>query len=132
GQLLQEDARFDGLVVLGHSEGSLIGALAAEALAPRALVSVAGAGERASVLMRRQIETVVPPDLAAPALSALSALESGQLVDDVPDELVLLFRPSVQPYLVSWFRHDPADVLARCTAPVLLVHGAVDAQVPPR
>lgn len=130
GQLLQADERFDALVLLGHSEGALIAALAAERLAPRALVSVAGAGERASVLMRRQIQAVVPPELAEPALAALSALEAGQSVADVPDELVLLFRPSVQPYLVSWFRHDPAEVLARSTAPVLLVHGAVDAQVP--
>ncbi|QJW85778.1 hypothetical protein HK414_09620 [Ramlibacter terrae] len=45
--------------------------------------------------------------------------------------LALLFRPSVQPYPVSWFRHDPARLLGATSAPVLLVHGARDVQVPP-
>ncbi|HEX2543829.1 MAG TPA: alpha/beta hydrolase, partial [Ramlibacter sp.] len=49
--------------------------------------------------------------------------------EDVPDPLFLLFRPSVQPYLMSWFRHDPAQAMAAVPVPVLLVHGDRDAQV---
>lgn len=130
GQSLQQDARFDGLVLLGHSEGALIATLAAAALAPRAVVSVAGAGARASTLMRQQFEQVLPEDLRAPAMQALDALEAQHAVEDVPESLMLLFRPSVQPYLMSWFRHDPAEVLARLESPLLLVHGDADAQVP--
>jgi pimeloyl-ACP methyl ester carboxylesterase len=130
---LRRDARLqaDTPVLLGHSEGALIAALAASAVQARAVVSVAGAGERASTLMRRQIAGALPPDLLEAATAALDALDAGGLADDVPDDLVLLFRPSVQPYLVSWFRHDPAEVLAALEAPVLLVHGADDSQVPP-
>ncbi|MGV3572804.1 MAG: alpha/beta hydrolase family protein [Ramlibacter sp.] len=131
GRMLQQDPRFAALLVAGHSEGALIATLAAQVLEPAAVVSLAGAGQRASTLMRTQIETVMPPDLATPALAALAALEAGDRVADVPDDLVLLFRPSVQPYLVSWFRHHPAQLLAALTAPVLLEHGARDVQVPP-
>jgi uncharacterized protein len=126
---LGDDARIGRISLVGHSEGALIAALAAEGADAQGVVSIAGAGERASTLMRRQIEGQLPPDLAAQALAALAALESQQPVEGVSEELVLLFRPSVQPYLMSWFRYDPPEVLAHLGVPVLLVHGSVDAQV---
>ena len=41
-----------------------------------------------------------------------------------------LFRPSVQPYLISWLRHDPAKLFAELKAPALLVEGTTDVQIP--
>jgi alpha-beta hydrolase superfamily lysophospholipase len=126
---LQRDPRIARVSLVGHSEGALVAALAAEEANAQGVVSVAGAGSRASVLMRRQIQANLPADLAQPALAALDVLERGERVDTVPDALALLFRPTVQPYLISWFQHDPAKVLAALDRPVLLVQGTVDAQV---
>lgn len=126
---LAQDRRVQRVALVGHSEGALIAALAAEGMPVQAVVSVAGAGSRASQLIRRQIDGHLPPELVAPALAALDALEQQRAVPEVPDDLVLLFRPSVQPYLMSWFRHDPPAVLARLEVPVLLVHGNADAQL---
>jgi fermentation-respiration switch protein FrsA (DUF1100 family) len=42
-----------------------------------------------------------------------------------------LFRPTVQPYLISWFRHDPVEELARLRIPALVVQGTTDTQVSP-
>jgi len=126
---LGRDTRFARLVLVGHSEGALIAALAAQDAQARAVVSVAGAGSRASALMRRQIEANLPDEIAAPALAALDALEQQQAVDEVPDALVLLFRPTVQPYLMSWFRYDPPEVLGELDMPVLVLHGSADPQV---
>lgn len=130
GRALQDDPRLGELVLLGHSEGALIATLAAASLAPRAVVSVSGAGERASTLMRKQIAVALPPELNEPALKALDALEAQRPAEGVPETLLLLFRPSVQPYLISWFRHHPAEALAQLEVPALLVHGDADAQVP--
>jgi alpha-beta hydrolase superfamily lysophospholipase len=126
---LNEDGRFGPLVLLGHSEGALIAPLAAQAANARAVVSVAGAGMRASELLRLQMQGRLPADLEAPALAALAALEAGRTVSDAPEDLALLFRPAVQPYLISWFRYDPAEVLEDLPLPVLLVQGAADAQI---
>ena len=126
---LAEEPRVDRVVLVGHSEGALIATLAGPAAQASAVVSLAGAGVRASTLMRAQIEGFLPKEVAAPALSALDALEAQQAVADVPDSLALLFRPTVQPYLMSWFRHDPAALVAALAKPVLLVHGAADTQV---
>jgi alpha-beta hydrolase superfamily lysophospholipase len=128
---LAHDDRINRIALVGHSEGALIAALAAheEQAQAHAVVSIAGAGSRASALMRRQMEDHLPQDIAGPAFAALAALESQQRVEDVPDELFLLFRPTVQPYLISWFRHDPPAVVADLQVPVMLVHGSADVQV---
>src|SRR5690606_1952834 len=126
---LAADPRIARVVLLGHSEGALISALAAEDAQAAAVISVSGAGSRASALMRTQIAGTLPADLSEPALAALDALERQQPVADVPDALVLLFRPTVQPYLMSWFRYDPPQVLAELAVPALVVHGTADPQV---
>lgn len=128
---LGEDARLGRLLVLGHSEGALVAALAAPAASAAAVVHVAGAGQRASELLRLQLRNQLPPELEAAAMAALDALEAERAVPEPPDDLVLLFRPSVQPYLISWFRYDPAEVLEDLPLPLLLVQGGADAQVRP-
>jgi hypothetical protein len=44
GKQLRADRRFSSITVLGHSEGSLIGMVAAQKMGARAYVSIAGAG----------------------------------------------------------------------------------------
>ena len=129
---LAGDRRFAAVLLAGHSEGALIATLAAQQAPVQAVVSIAGAGCRASQLIRRQVEGALPPELASVALAALDALEQQQPVPEMPDDLMLLLRPSVQPYLTSWFRHDPPAVLAGLAQPLLLLHGACDLQVDPQ
>jgi pimeloyl-ACP methyl ester carboxylesterase len=125
---LEGDRRMRAPVLLGHSEGALIAALAARDTAARAVAYVCGAGEKASTLMRAQLAGRLPEVLELPALAMLELLEAEHIVDEPPEALSLLFRPSVQPYLISWFRYDPAEVLEDLQLPVLLVHGSEDAQ----
>jgi fermentation-respiration switch protein FrsA (DUF1100 family) len=47
----------------------------------------------------------------------------------VPKPLQVVFRPSVQPYLISLFRQDPAKAYAALRMPVLIVQGRNDIQV---
>ena len=39
-------------------------------------------------------------------------LKNGKEVSDVPDYLQSLYRASVQPYLISWFKYNPRTVIA--------------------
>jgi len=41
----------------------------------------------------------------------------------------VIFRPSVQPYLISLFRQDPSAAFARLKMPALIVQGSHDIQV---
>jgi Alpha/beta hydrolase family len=126
---LSRDTRFMKTALIGHSEGALVGLLAARRAPTAAYVSIAGPGERASLLMLLQLAGHLPPDLSAAAEKPLEALEAGAIMPEVPPPLAALFRPSVQPYLISWFKVSPADEIAALKAPCLLLQGTTDLQV---
>ena len=126
---LKADPRFASVAVIGHSEGSLIGMLAAQQANAAAFVSIAGIADGASTLLRKQLEGKLPPELEKESERILVSLESGVVVDPVPPALATLFRPSVQPYLISWFKYVPAQRIADLTMPVLVVQGNTDIQV---
>ena len=119
-----------GVAIVGHSEGALVGALAAQRLPVVGLVAIAGAGLPAGQLLRRQLASSrLSADVLRQAETAIGALEQGRLVDDVDPVLGAILRPSVQPYLISWFRHDPAEALSRLSVPILAIQGTRDLQV---
>lgn len=128
-QRLAQDPRFAPVLVIGHSEGALIGLLAAQRSAVAGYVSIAGPADAAPVVLRRQLAGRLPPELAARNEAILSALQVGQPQAHVPEPLMALYRPSVQPYLISWFRHTPSAELARLTLPCLIMQGDTDIQV---
>lgn len=123
------DPRLSTITVVGHSEGSLLGMLAARQAGADAYVSLEGAGRSASTVIHDQLVTRAPAPLAAQADSIMAEIDAGRTVDSVPSALMALFRPSVQPYLISWFRYDPAKEVARLHVPVLIVQGTTDIQV---
>jgi fermentation-respiration switch protein FrsA (DUF1100 family) len=43
--------------------------------------------------------------------------------------LAALYRPSVQPYLISWLKYTPAAEMAKLSMPMLIVQGSTDVQV---
>jgi pimeloyl-ACP methyl ester carboxylesterase len=115
------------VVILGHSEGALIGAMVAERIPVCGLVSISGAGRPADQVILEQISVQVPPEILAQAKAVMAELKAGHAVPDAP--LPALFRPSVQPYMMSWLPIDPAAEIARVSAPVLILQGTTDLQV---
>jgi len=126
---LRADNRFTSLIVVGHSEGSLIGMVAAHRAGADAFVSVAGSGRPAQQILLEQLKGQLPADLFKSTEEILSQLAAGQTVGTVPSSLNFLFRPSVQPYMISWLHYDPAKEIALLSSPVLIVQGTTDIQV---
>ncbi|MEO7083320.1 MAG: alpha/beta fold hydrolase [Gemmatimonadaceae bacterium] len=127
---LRSDGRFSSIAILGHSEGSLLGMLAAKQSVANSYVSIAGAGRAADKILREQLGTQLPPPLLEAANTTLDTLLTGQTTTDFPPQLAALFRPSVQPYVISWLRVDPQIEIAALEMPVLIVQGTLDGQVP--
>lgn len=125
------DGRFDPIVLAGHSEGALLVALAAPAASDDVdgVISIAGAGRPASEVLHEQLAVQLPPEMLAQADQAMAKLSRGETTSDYPQALESLFRPSVQPYLISWFAHDPAAVLAAVDLPKLILQGDTDIQI---
>ncbi|MBV8971839.1 MAG: alpha/beta fold hydrolase [Sphingomonadaceae bacterium] len=126
---LAAEPRVTRVVLAGHSEGALIATMAAQGTAVAGVITLEGAGEPAAAVLRRQFQTALPPELRAPAEATLSSLAAGHTVADPPAALAALFRPSVQPYLISWLPIDPGAEAAKLTVPLLVVQGTTDLQV---
>jgi pimeloyl-ACP methyl ester carboxylesterase len=116
--------------LIGHSEGALIAERAAEHNAEVCgLVLVSGAGRKAADILREQLGGSLPEPLRQQAFDALLELERGRPLASPPPQLLGLFRPSVQPYMISWLSLDPAAILAELKQPVFILQGDTDLQV---
>ncbi|MFD1361120.1 alpha/beta hydrolase [Lentibacillus salinarum] len=129
-KLLAQDEGFSKVGIVGHSQGSLVGMLAAQGNHVDAYISLAGAGRSIDHVLYEQLEAQLSGDLLQEAESILEKLKQGEEVQDVSQELQSVFRPSVQAFTSSWMAYDPSDEIAKLDVPVLLVNGGHDLQVP--
>jgi len=129
GRKLKADPRLGQLILLGHSEGALVASLAAEKAGAAAVISVAGTGRPVDQVLREQLQYRLPPALLARSNQLIDEIKAGKTDDDVPAELEVVFRPSVQPYLTSLFRQDPAVAFGKLQVPALIIQGRHDIQV---
>lgn len=126
---LRSDRRFSTLIVIGYSEGSLIGMVAAQRIGADAYVSIAGAGRPVQQVILEQVKPQFSPELLKKTEEILEELTAGKTVGSVPSELNLILRPSIQPFMISWFRYDPAKEITKLRIPVLIVQGTTDLQI---
>lgn len=129
--LLRKDSRFSRVGIIGHSQGSLVGMLVARRVHLDAFVSIAGPSRTIDDVIRGQLAPKLEssPDLKRRAFDIIDKLSDGQTVEEVPVALQSLFRPSVQGFLISWMKHDPARLFAAMKVPSLIVQGTRDIQV---
>lgn len=127
--MFSADKRFSTIAIAGHSEGSLIGMVAAQkSTAVKAYISIAGCGRPAHEVIEEQLNPQ-PEQVRNEAAAINRELLQGRIVEDVPNYLAALYRKSVQPYLISWFRYNPAKEIAKLKIPVLILQGDKDIQV---
>ena len=129
--LLAKDKRFTGITVAGHSEGSLIGMLTCRKRPEvKGFISIAGAGSPAYDLIEKQVAAQMTPESIRKEVASINeSLKNGKEVAQVPAYLQTLFRPSVQPYLISWYKYNPQTVIASLKMPILILQGKKDIQV---
>lgn len=129
-QWLQKDKRVKGIFIAGHSEGSLIGMLAAQQTKLAGYISIAGPARGIAEIITEQYAQQLPK--AAKVVDSLfNRMKNKQKLDTVLPYLMSIFRPSVQPYMQSWMRYIPCEELKKLTSPTLIVQGGTDIQVAP-
>ncbi|HVI44005.1 MAG TPA: alpha/beta fold hydrolase [Chitinophaga sp.] len=127
-KLLKADNRFSKVYIAGHSEGSLIGMIAAQREPVDGYISVAGMGEPFSTTLKRQVQQLLPPSQSAISATLIDSLASGHTVH-CPDNLAMYFRNSVQPYMISIMKYNPQQEIKKLHTPVLILQGTTDLQV---
>jgi pimeloyl-ACP methyl ester carboxylesterase len=132
---LKGEAGFRRFSIIGHSEGSLVGMLVADSFPAEAFISLEGAGRTAQETLIRQLRPQLSETQMNDVEEVVDRLAAAETMDPLPEQiaavptLASMFRSEVQPYLISWFTYDPADVLARLEIPILIVQGTSDLQV---
>jgi alpha/beta superfamily hydrolase len=128
---LRNSGRFGKVIVAGHSEGSLIGMVAAFQEKAEGYISLAGAGRPIDQVLMEQVKK--NPNNTSKILNELDSLfdklRSGETFEPVPPYLLALLRPSIQPYMISWFKYNPAEEIMKLKCPVLIIQGSTDIQV---
>ena len=115
------------IVVIGHSEGALIGMIASRLIAD-SFISISGAGEDYLTLIQRQL-SIQPPYVKSMSDPIIEKLKNKELVDSVPPLLNSLFNPDNQRFLIDANRYKPVEEISKLNIPVLIVQGSNDIQI---
>ena len=127
---------YQRVVVAGHSEGGSIALHLAlrEDVVVDGLVLLCAPGYPMDAILMKQLAAQLVPQylgLMASATNIINTLKRGEMVAEerVPRELMSLFHPSVQRFLISSMADDPRDIAARVEVPMLIITGGRDVQV---
>ncbi|WP_339837994.1 alpha/beta hydrolase [uncultured Flavobacterium sp.] len=119
--------KYNKIIIAGHSEGSLIGMIAAKDNAD-AYISLAGAGRTIDLIITEQIEKQAP-FLKAKTEENFKILKEGKTFKLENQMLASIFRESVQPYMISWMKYNPQVEVKKLNIPILIINGTKDIQV---
>ena len=126
------------IALVGHSEGAAVALLAARRAGQvDAVALVAGIGTTGSALILEQQQYAFKagkiPEAEQAAKIELqkkvqAAVLTGKGWEDVPAEVR---KQAEVPWFASFLAFDPAPLINKLDQPLLVVHGALDVQVPP-
>ena len=123
----KDDQRFAKIVLIGHSQGSLVAMMAVNDQVAK-YVSLAGLGESADKAIIRQI-SAQSEELGQIAKAHIEELKKTGSIATVSPMLAALFAKQNHQFLRSYFYRDPAVEIQKLDIPVLIVNGTKDIQV---
>lgn len=124
----QNDDRFDKIVILGHSQGSLVGMVAAYRNQVDGFVSIAGAGQEIDAVIIDQLKRQAPA-LVEDAKRSFTDLRTNGIAKNYGIGLASIFREDIQPFILTWMHYNPQTEIAKLQVPVLVINGTEDVQV---
>lgn len=118
---------YSSIIIAGHSQGSLVGLLAAEAEVD-GFISLAGAGNPIDQVILEQI-TKTAPFFTEDSKRVLEILKSGKTTTEFPPALASIFNLDIQPFMSNWMQYNPQELIENLEIPVLIINGTKDLQV---
>ena len=123
----KDDERFSAIYVAGHSQGSLVGMVAAQNRA-NGFISIAGAGQEIDDVIVDQLQKQAP-GLVDNARQSFDDLRVNGVAQNYSPGLASIFRPAIQPFILTWMQYDPKAEITKLNIPVLIINGGKDLQV---
>ena len=122
----KKEKRFSKIVLIGHSQGSLIGMKAL--INVDKYISLAGPGEVIDKTLIRQL-SVQNPLITKPLKDSFKELREKGEIKNVTPSLATLFSKPNQSFWLSWIKLDPTEEIKNVTVPTLILNGDKDLQV---
>lgn len=121
---------FSKIYIVGHGQGGLVGIIAAQEYGVDGFISIAGYGHSLDDAIIEQLSEQAP-GLKDNARVAFDELATTGSTRNYSEGLASIFRPSIQSFLRSWMKYDPAVEIQKLNIPVLIIAGDKDVQVFP-
>ncbi len=118
---------FNKIYVIGHSQGSLVGMLAAKDRAD-GFISLAGAGQSIDQVIIEQVNKTAP-NFTEDTKRIFKTLKEGKTTTDYPMALSSIFNIEIQKFMINWMKYNPTEVLSTLNIPILVINGTKDLQV---
>ena len=122
-----KDDSFASIYIIGHSQGSLVGVIAAQNRAD-GFISIAGAGQEIDDVIVDQLAKQAP-GLVDNARQSFDDLRVNGTAQNYSPGLASIFRSDIQPFIYSWMQYNPQEELSKLNIPVLIINGDKDLQV---
>lgn len=129
---LKKSNRFSKITVLGHSEGSLLSMVAVQKSPVEGYISLAGPARGIDEILNEQIAQQPLPDSVKNEVKRnLDKLKKGETLPKLMQNMaiIMLFRPSIQPYMISWLKYVPSEEIKKVKAKTFIIQGTTDIQV---
>ncbi|GGH00730.1 alpha/beta hydrolase [Polaribacter pacificus] len=125
-QHFKKDPRFTKIILIGHSQGSLVAMLASENT--DGFISIAGPGESIDQTMIKQISKQ-NANLGTYAAKHFKELKETGTIKTVNPFLMTVFAKQNFAFLNSWAVFNPSEEIKKIKIPTLILQGTKDLQV---
>jgi len=126
-EYFKETKAYSKIYVIGHSQGSLVGMLAAKDRAD-GFISIAGAGQSIDHVIIDQIQKTAQM-YTEDTKRVFDIMRQGKTTPDYPPALSSIFNIEIQPFMMNWMQYNPQDVIKTLDIPILIINGTKDLQV---
>jgi len=123
----KNDIRFDKIILMGHSQGSLTAMLALNDAIDK-YISLAGLGESMEKTIIRQI-SAQSKELSETARQHFEELRKTDTIREVHPFLMALFAAQNHKFIQSYNAYDPVEMMGKVNIPTLIINGDADSQV---
>lgn len=113
------------VILVGHSQGSLVSMLSAKSEEVDGLISVSGPAFNIGDTMIEQYRNSLGED--AEQIKYFQMLMNGE-TDEKAEEVDPLFNMNNQRFLLGYMKYEPKDIIKELDIPVMIVQGEADLQ----
>ncbi len=122
----KENTQFSEIILVGHSQGSLVALLAAKNIDK--YISLAGISNTFDTFVVNEYSKVNSEYGINVKQQFKELKETGSIKEIDPIIAHLVSKPN-QPFILSWMKYNPIEEIKKLTIPILIINGTSDLQV---